>query len=78
VNLLNETKRLVKKHRKELTVAQMADRSGVGRFWMQKFVQDIPPDPGVKKVQKVYDYLSRRDHAMKVFSQDSDLGRDFS
>ena len=40
-----------------LTRREIAEKSGVDYNWLQKFAQYRIDDPGVRKVQRVHDYL---------------------
>jgi hypothetical protein len=57
MDLLQQTYRLIEKT--ELSQRQIAAGAGVGRDWFAKFAQRRIKSPGVPKVQRVYDFLSR-------------------
>lgn len=35
-----------------------AEQTGLGREWIAKLAQGLIDDPGVKKIEKLHDYLS--------------------
>ena len=57
-DLLASTLRLLE-HRTE-TFPQIARASGVGYEWLKKFSAGGIPDPGVRRVQRLHDYLLRQ------------------
>jgi transcriptional regulator with XRE-family HTH domain len=57
MNLLNRTNELVSKSR--LSQKDIAEGAGVGVHWFKKFAQGQIPSPGVDKVQRVFDFLSK-------------------
>jgi transcriptional regulator with XRE-family HTH domain len=59
MNLLDRTNELMKKAANSLTQEEIANGAGVGYDWLKKFAQGAIPSPGVQKVQRVYDFLSR-------------------
>lgn len=38
----------------------IASKSGVGYEWLAKLAQGRIPDPGITRIQKLHDYLSRQ------------------
>lgn len=57
--LLNQTYELVEESRGRLTQEEIAQGADVTLTWYQKFVRKTIPDPSVKRVQKIHDYLRR-------------------
>jgi transcriptional regulator with XRE-family HTH domain len=57
MNLLKRTTELVSKS--GLSQRDIAEGAGVGVDWFKKFAQGRIPSPGVEKVQRVYDFLSK-------------------
>jgi hypothetical protein len=57
-NLLDDTKRLLEA--REDTFKVLAAETGLGFEWLSKLSQGRIPNPGVRKVQCLYDYLSSR------------------
>lgn len=55
--LLPATKRLLEQRAKRLSLRKISAGSGVNLHWLGKFVQGKFDDPGVKKIQKLHDYL---------------------
>ncbi len=58
--LLERTKALLERlHGERLTYQEIADGSDVDREWLAKLARGEIPEPGVNKVQRVHDFLSR-------------------
>ena len=57
--LLATTIQLVRA-RGEMTLQQVADGSAVDFEWLSKFAREEIDDPGVRKVQRVHDFLVRK------------------
>lgn len=55
-SLLEQTKTLLQTRRQ--TLNQIATGANVDYSWLAKFSQGRIPDPSVRKVQAVHDYLS--------------------
>ena len=56
--LLDETLKLIKQC--ELPRRELARQSGVGYEWLCKVDQGRIKDPGISRVQKLYNFLSNR------------------
>ena len=54
--LLDETHRLLMAS--DLTLKEIAAGADVGYHWLTKFSQQVYPDPGVLKVEKLHCHLS--------------------
>ena len=59
--LLEETYKLVRKANSNpnLTIDDVIKGAKVKRDWYLKFKREVIPDPGVNKVQRVHDFLSK-------------------
>jgi hypothetical protein len=57
--LLERTKALLTKLHGHFSYQDIADGSEVDREWLSKFARGEIPEPGVNKVQRVHDFLSR-------------------
>lgn len=55
MNLLESTKQLLSET--DQSISYVAKQSSVGSRWLQFFVAGRFKDPGVTRVQRVYDYL---------------------
>ena len=55
--LLDRTKKLLGGC--ELPLPKIAARAGVGYEWLKKFAADEIPDPGVRRIQTLHDFLVR-------------------
>jgi len=53
--LLDRTKTLLREC--ELSLPEIATRSKLGYEWLKKFAADDIPDPGVKRIQQLHDFL---------------------
>jgi hypothetical protein len=60
MNLLNDTYGLLDQARKNHSLRQIAEGSGVNYHWLAKFAQRAYPDPSVVKVQTLYSWLAER------------------
>jgi transcriptional regulator with XRE-family HTH domain len=58
--LYEATRSLLAAQPRTISLASIAEGAGVKRSWLSAFSRDEIPDPGVKKVQRLYDYLSQR------------------
>jgi hypothetical protein len=58
VPLLERTLYLVNNAPRSITFAEMARQIDVSPSWVSAFAKDLIPDPGVRKVQALHDYLS--------------------
>lgn len=58
--LLARTQQLVKEAPRHVTYTMMATAAGVSVAWVSRFADDKIPDPGVKRVQALHDYLAGR------------------
>jgi lambda repressor-like predicted transcriptional regulator len=56
--LLARTLSLVKSAPRNVTYTMMAEAIGVSVAWVSRFADDKIPDPGVKRVQRLHDYLA--------------------
>ena len=56
--LLDETLKLIRKC--ELPRRELARQSGIGYEWLCKVDQGRIKDPGIRRVQKLYNFLSSR------------------
>lgn len=59
MNFFLETRKMIKKS--NLTVDELATGAGVHRAWLWRVVTGRIQSPGVTKLQKVYDYLKKRE-----------------
>ncbi len=55
--LLARTQQLVANAPRHVTQRMMAQAAGVSDAWISRFIEDKIPDPGVRRVQKLHDYL---------------------
>lgn len=60
-NLLENTYKLIAES--PLTQKQIAAGAGVNYWWFIKFAQKNLPNPGIKQVQQVHDFLSEESEA---------------
>lgn len=58
VPLLKRTQDLVKCAPRTISYAEMGRQIGVSGNWVGMFAKDLIPDPGVKKVQALHDFLA--------------------
>lgn len=56
--LLARTQQLVKDAPRHVTYTMMAAATGVSVAWISRFADDKIPDPGVRRVQALHDYLA--------------------
>ena len=63
--LLNRTERLLRRYMPELTLRVIAERAGVGFEWLRKYSQGKFDDPGVKRIQRLHDFLALYDQAQR-------------
>lgn len=56
-DLLTETLELFAKRPANVSLRAISEASGVNFHWLGKFAQGKFDDPGVKKIQKLHDYL---------------------
>ena len=56
--LLARTQHLVKSAPRHVTYTMMASAIGVSVAWISRFADDKIPDPGVRRVQALHDYLA--------------------
>lgn len=59
MTLLLITQNLLKRAPRHLTMKRIATESDVPYHWLCRFHQELIYDPGVRRVQKVHDYLVR-------------------
>lgn len=57
--LLARTHELLDRLHGRYTYQQIADGSEVDREWLAKLARGEIPEPGVNKIQRVHDFLSR-------------------
>jgi len=57
LSLMTEVKRLIRE-RGDVTLLQIYDATGVPPGWIQKLMSGVFPNPGVNRIQKLYEYLS--------------------
>lgn len=67
--LLDETRRLLNKAPRHLSIKQIATEACLPYAWVTKFSTDKTWDPGVRKVQALYDYLNVVPHTKPVSFQ---------
>lgn len=58
-NLHDETRRLLRERPKTLSLRQIAEDTGLGVEWIKKVLYEEDMDPGVNKVQTLYEYLAK-------------------
>jgi hypothetical protein len=60
--LLERTKALLRDALAEdgVTIPQLAEKSGLGYEWLKKFAAGDIPDPRIKRLQCLHDFLARR------------------
>ena len=58
-NLHAETIRLLRGRPKSLTLRQIAEDTELGEEWIKSVLHEKTEDPGVNKIQKLYEYLLR-------------------
>ena len=58
MNLLNAALKLARET--DLAKTRICRATGLKRSWYNRFISGEIDDPGVKKVQRVHDYLKRR------------------
>ena len=56
--LLQKTRELLENC--ELGLTEIANMSGLGYEWLKKFKAEQIPDPGVKRVETLYNFLAAR------------------
>ena len=56
-NLHDETRRLLLERPPSLSFRAIAEATDLGVEWIRKLAYDDSIDPGVKKVQRLHDYL---------------------
>ena len=66
-SLLTRTKKLLSE-RGETSLREIAEGAGVGHQWVRSLLYGAIDDPGVKKLEKLYAYLTEY-HAAKRFGQ---------
>lgn len=54
-SLFDETLKLCKEHPSQV---KLAEEAGVPYFWLRKFTKGEIPDPGVNRVQRLYETLT--------------------
>ena len=57
MSLYDETIGLLKGCPREVSLAHIARETGLGEAWLSDILRDPDRDPGVKKIQKLHDYL---------------------
>lgn len=57
-DLLNTTLDLAKAKAGDVNVKRMCDAVGVSTRWFNKFMAGQIPDPSVRRVQRLHDYLT--------------------
>jgi hypothetical protein len=57
-SLMTETLRLLKSRSE--TLPQIQEATGIPFYWLRKFIGGEIHDPSVNRVQKLYEYLSKR------------------
>jgi len=57
-SLLTETITLLEKYMVSGTIQKLSKDSGINDKWLYAFHNQVSKDPGVTKVQALYDYLS--------------------
>lgn len=55
--LYDETIRLLKTCPRDISLAHIARETGLGEAWLSDILAVPDRDPGVKKIQKLHDYL---------------------
>jgi predicted transcriptional regulator len=68
--LLDRTKKLLSEC--DLSLPVLAGRAGVGYEWLKKFASGDVPDPRVKRLQKLHDYLARQQACPTVPAESRD------
>lgn len=66
-SLLSKTKKLLDQ-RGDLTLREIAEGAEVGQEWLRKIVYGGIDDPGVKRLEKLFAFLSEY-HAAKRFRE---------
>lgn len=56
--LLARTQDLVKSAPRNVTYTKMAEAIGCSVAWISRFADDKIPDPGVRRVQRLHDFLT--------------------
>ena len=59
-SLLDRTRALLKRKPDDLTYSAIAKATGVSVAWISRFADDKIPNPGVRQVQAIFDYLDGR------------------
>lgn len=57
-SLLEETRRLLDEALTKTTMRAIADKAELSRTWVHEFHRRKTPDPGIIKVQKLYNTLT--------------------
>lgn len=59
-SLLERTRVLLEAAPRSLHAKEIASAAGVSQAWLSRFKTGKIPNPGVRQVQAIYDYLSAR------------------
>lgn len=60
MSLMLETLKLLKERGPEQTLPNIASETGIPFYWLRKFHYGEIKDPGVNRIQKLYEFLSGR------------------
>lgn len=69
MKLRQETNKLLTRFvtdRELISVKLLASKSGVSANWIYRYLAGDIIDPGVNRMQKIYDYLTKYDRAVKA------------
>ena len=61
MDMLTETIKLLRRYDKPLT--ELAKETRLGSRWLAYVKRDEIPDPGIRKITRLYNYLSSRAYA---------------
>ena len=63
---LEETRALLRKAPREITLTRIAHDTGLQLTWLSAFERGKMIDPGIRKVQKLYNYLKETQAALDL------------
>lgn len=58
-NLHKETIRLLRKRPKTLTIRKIAEDTSLGEEWIKSVLHEKTDDPGVNKIERLHEYLTK-------------------
>lgn len=61
MDLYQKTIELITNRNRTLTYPVLAEKTGLSKHWIEKFAQGEIQQPSVIKVQKLYEFLSKKE-----------------